>query len=63
VNALQNIVFPHARIFALVIAFGDLAIGLSLSLRFLCPTSFRIGADNADAQRLILIGVRVHDSR
>jgi hypothetical protein len=32
VNVLQNIVLPHAMIFALLIAFGDLAIGLSLFL-------------------------------
>ena len=32
VNVLQNIVLPNATIFALLIAFGDLAIGLSLSL-------------------------------
>jgi hypothetical protein len=32
VNLLQNIVLPHAKIFALLIASADLAIGLSLSL-------------------------------
>jgi uncharacterized membrane protein YphA (DoxX/SURF4 family) len=32
VNILQNIVLPHASVFAPLIAFGDLAIGLSLSL-------------------------------
>jgi uncharacterized membrane protein YphA (DoxX/SURF4 family) len=32
VDALQNIVLPHAAIFALMIAFSDFAIGLSLSL-------------------------------
>jgi hypothetical protein len=32
VDVLQKIVMPHATIFALLIAFGDLAIGLSLSL-------------------------------
>jgi uncharacterized membrane protein YphA (DoxX/SURF4 family) len=32
VNVLQNIVLPNATIFASLIAFGDLAIGLSLSL-------------------------------
>jgi uncharacterized membrane protein YphA (DoxX/SURF4 family) len=31
-NALQRIVLPHAAIFAPLIAIGDLAIGLSLSL-------------------------------
>jgi uncharacterized membrane protein YphA (DoxX/SURF4 family) len=34
VNVLQNIVLPYATIFAPLIAFGDLAIGLSLSLGF-----------------------------
>jgi DNA-binding transcriptional LysR family regulator len=32
-------------------------------VRFLSPTSFRVGADNADAQRLILIEFPVHDVR
>jgi uncharacterized membrane protein YphA (DoxX/SURF4 family) len=32
VDVLQNIVLPNATIFALLIAFGDLAIGVSLSL-------------------------------
>ncbi len=35
VNVLQNIVLPHATIFALLIAFGDRAMGLSLFLGLL----------------------------
>jgi TQO small subunit DoxD len=34
-DILQNIVLPNAAIFALLIAFGDLAIGISLSLGLL----------------------------
>ena len=29
---LRNVVLPHAQIFAILIGFGDLAIGISLSL-------------------------------
>jgi uncharacterized membrane protein YphA (DoxX/SURF4 family) len=32
VTILQNMILPHAMIFAMLIAFGDLAIGLSLFL-------------------------------
>jgi uncharacterized membrane protein YphA (DoxX/SURF4 family) len=35
VDVLQNIVLPNATIFAMLIAFGDLAIGISLSLGLL----------------------------
>jgi hypothetical protein len=59
VNVLQNIVLPHARIFALLIAFGDLAIGLHNAARKDVEAPSAIGHERHGVKNLFLSKIAV----